>query len=358
MTNRPLQPNKIRLFQQKILIIKLQYVGDTMGVIPVVALLKKHAPDLKVDVLIHQESAELIEYDAEIHKVWKYDLKKAKSNFFSTIAYNLSLISKLRREKYDIVIALTQGDRAFFLSYATGAPVRLTYKINSISSRLMNAFADQNNTRGHFIEIDADILSYFGIENREIRLMIPIPDGVRCNIRNQLNFRTDSEQMLVAIHPGARKPIRRWKPERYAQIASRLHEKYGTSVILLGGYREQHLLDEIESKMGFATTLKSCNLSLLEMAAIFSECRLFIGNDSGPGHIAAAVGCPTLSLFGPNYPSICRPYIASGEVIFKDLACCGCRQEENFCDRLEDTCMDLITVDEVWSIVQKMLEVK
>ena len=328
-----------------------------MGVVPVVALLKKHAPGLTVDVLIHQESAELIEYDAEIRKVWKYDLKKAKNKFFSTIAYHLSLIRKLRWEKYDIVIALTQGDRAFFLSYTTGAPLRLTYKINSMSSRLMNAFADQNNTREHFLEIDADILSYFGIENRDVHLMIPIPDGVRSNIRKQLNFRKDSEQVMVAIHPGARKPMRRWKPERYAQIASRLHEQYRASVILLGGYREEHLLDEIESKMGFTATLKSCNLSLLEMAAIFSECRLFIGNDSGPGHIAAAVGCPTLSLFGPNYPRICRPYIPSGEVIFKDLACCGCRQEEHLCVRPKNTCMDLIMVDEAWLKVQTMLSV-
>jgi predicted lipopolysaccharide heptosyltransferase III len=355
MTDQPSQQNKTHLFQQKILIIKLQYVGDTMGVIPVVTSLKSHAPALTIDVLIHKESAELIAHDRDIGKVWVYDREQAKKSFLSAIAYHLPLMIKLRREKYDIVIALTQGDRPFFLALATGAPLRLTYKTNSILTRMMNAFAVGQTGRRHFIEVDVDILNYFGIENRDIQLMIPIPDSIRAKIRSRLLSGTGSQEVIVAIHPGARKKMRRWKPDRYAQIALRLHEHYRASIILLGGPGEEQLLDEIESNMGFAAILKSCNLSLVDMAAVFSECQLFIGNDSGPGHIAAAVGCPTLSLFGPNYPVICRPYISSGEVIFKNLDCCGCRQEEHLCVRPENTCMDVIEVDEVWLKVKMML---
>lgn len=355
MTDRPSQQNKIRLFQQKILIIKLQYVGDTMGVIPVVANLKKHAPGLTVDVLIHQECAQLIAHHADIRKVWVYDREQAKKSFFSAITYHLPLIMKLRREEYDIVIALTQGDRAFFLSFATGAPLRLTYNLNTLLTRMMNAFTVLQTGRRHFIEIDVDILNYFGIESRDVQMMIPIPDDIRAKIRGWLAPVTVPGEMIVAIHPGARKKMRQWKPDRYAQIAYRLHEQYEASVILLGGAGEEQLLAEIENKMGFAAVLKSCNLSLIDMAAVFSECCLFIGNDSGPGHIAAAVGCATLSLFGPNYPIICRPYIDSGEVIFKNLDCCGCRQEEHLCVRPENTCMDLIDVSEVWLKVKMML---
>ena len=355
MIDQASQHNKIHLFQQKILIIKLQYVGDTMGVIPVVADLKRHAPGLTVDVLIHAECAPLISHHADIRKVWMYDRGQAKKNFFSSIAYHLPLIRALRREKYDIVIALTQGDRAFFLSLASGAPLRLTYRINSPVTRMMNAFTEGIPGRRHFIEVDVDILNYFGIENHEIELMIPIPEDIRKEVRSRLMPDTGAGELIVAIHPGARKKMRQWKPERFAQIARRLHEHYQAAVILLGGTGEEELLCAIENEMGFAAALNSCNLSLIEMAAVFSECHLFIGNDSGPGHIAAAVGCPTLSLFGPNYPFLCRPYIASGEVIFKDLDCCGCRQEEHLCVRPENTCMDLIEVDEVWLKIEMML---
>ncbi len=349
------QNQKVRLERQKILIIKLQYVGDTMGVVPVVAALKRHAPALTIDVLIHKECAELIAHHADIRKVWIYDREEAKRGFFSAIAYHIPLIAKLRREKYNIVIALTQGDRPFFLSLASGAPIRLSYRINSIVNRMMNAFAEGKTGRKHFIEVDVDVLTHFGIEDRDVRLMIPIPEDIRSQVRNRLAIVTPPGEIIVAIHPGARKKMRQWKPDRYAQVAQRLREKYHASIILLGGTGEENLLEDIEQKMGFPAVLKSCNLSLLDMAAVFSECRIFIGNDSGPGHIAAAVGCSTLSLFGPNYPTICRPYIDSGKVIFKNLDCCGCRQEESLCVRPDNTCMDLIEVDEVWLTLQKML---
>jgi predicted lipopolysaccharide heptosyltransferase III len=355
MIDQTSQDNKIHLFQQKVLIIKLQYVGDTMGVIPVVANLKRHAPALTVDVLIHAECAPLIAHHADIRKVWVYDRGRAKKNFFSSITYHLPLIRALRREKYDIVIALTQGDRAFFLARTTGAPLRLTYQLPGLLSKMMNAFAVEQTGRRHFIEMDVDILNYFGIENREVQLIIPMPENIRRDVIDRLIPQAGSATVMVAIHPGARKIMRQWKPDRYAAIASRLHEQYGAAIILLGGPEDQQLLDEIERRMGFAATLKSCNLSLLDMAAVFSLCHLFIGNDSGPGHIAAAVGCPTLSLFGPNFPFICRPYIASGEVIFKNLDCCGCRQEKHLCVHPENTCMDLIGVDEVWLKVKMML---
>ncbi len=350
--------NKIQLSRQKILIVKLQYVGDTMSVVPVVAALKRHAPGLTVDVLIHKECAELIAHHSDIRKVWVYDRDQAKKSFFSTITYHLPLIAKLRREKFDIVIALTQGERPFFLSLATGAPVRLTYRIASVITRMMNAIPEGKTTRRHFIEVDVDILRYFGIENRDVNLMIPIPEEVRARILKRLALVISPGQTTVAIHPGARKKTRQWKPERFAQITARLRDRYGAAIVLLGGADEQGLLDDIERLMGFPAALKSSSLSLLDMAAVFAECRLFIGNDSGPGHIAAAVGCPTLSLFGPNYPVLCRPYSASGEVIFKNLDCCGCRQEEHLCVRPDDTCMDLISVDEVWSAAQKILEGK
>jgi predicted lipopolysaccharide heptosyltransferase III len=355
IADRQAREANISLLNQKILIIKLQYVGDTMGVIPTVANLKKHAPGVRVDVLIHKESAALIAFSPDISKVWEYDRRAAKQGLFSTVFYHLKLIGQLRREQYDVVIALTQGDRAAFLSFATGAPLRLIYKSsNKVCNIVMNAFADVEAQRRHFIEHDVDILSYFGIENREIDLRVRIPDPVRSKIREQLRG-NDGGRINVVIHPGARKRTRQWPSERFAEIARRLHEYDQVSIILLGGPGDEDLLGEIESRMGFKAAFRSCELSLLEMAAVFSECHLFIGNDSGPGHIAAAVGCATLTLFGPNYPDSCRPYIPLGEVIFKNLPCCGCRQEEDRCVRPDNTCMDLIEVNEVWEKVKMML---
>ena len=327
-----------------------------MGVLPTVEILRRHAPGLTIDVLIHKESAELIAFYGGVRKVWEYDRQAAKRDLFSTVRYHMKLIRALRRERYDLVIALTQGDRVAFLSFATGAPLRLIIQTSNKMCRIfMNAFATGDARHHHFIEQDADILTYFGIEIPQISMKIQITDQVRIKIREQLRD-IRAGQLKVAIHPGARKKTRRWAPDRFAEIARRLHEHRQAAIILLGGRGDEGILEEIENRMGSPAAFKSCELSLLEMAAIFSECHLFIGNDSGPGHIAAAANCTTLSLFGPNYPDSCRPYIASGEVIFKNLPCLGlCRQEEWLCIRPDNTCMDLIGVDEVWEKVQMIL---
>ena len=109
----------------------------------------------------------------------------------------------------------------------------------------------------------------------------------------------------------------------------------------------------VETTMGFPASFKSTSLSLFEMAALLNQCRLFIGNDSAPGHMAAAVDCPILTLFGPTFPHMWHPIGPVGTVIFKNVQCCGCRQET--CIRPEKTCMDLIGVDEVWEEAKKLI---
>jgi ADP-heptose:LPS heptosyltransferase len=156
----------------------------------------------------------------------------------------------------------------------------------------------------------------------------------------------------AAIHPGARGRLRQWPVERFAEIAQRLHHRYGAPILLLGGPDEGALVDSLERSMGFRAAFKSNDLAILEMAALLSRCRLFIGNDSAPAHIAAAVGCPSLTLFGPTYPHLWRPLSRIGEVVFKELPCCGCRQKT--CQRPGNSCMDLIGVEEVWEKIQRL----
>ena len=145
-----------------------------------------------------------------------------------------------------------------------------------------------------------------------------------------------------------------WKHERFAETARRLRDRYGASIILLGGAHEAGILKRVVSAMGFAPDLCSCELSLLETAEILRRSTLFLGNDSAPGHMAAAVQCPTVSLFGPTFPHMWRPLSPGGEVVFKNVSCCGCRQLT--CSRPHSQCMDIIETDEVWAAVQRVMD--
>jgi lipopolysaccharide heptosyltransferase II len=347
----------MKLKDQKVLIIKLLYVGDTLGVIPVAAKLKQEAPLAIVDALVNQGTDQLLTHHPAFRKIWRYDRQLAKRDIRSSVLYHIGLARRLRSERYDIVIALSGNDRSYFLSFLTGASVRTTHRTSHrLSKLLMNRFICPEASKFHFLDYDLEHLRLFGIEPANKDLKIYVPPSVESEIDRHLSAaKITSGFPGVAIHPGARQRMRQWRPERFADIARRLHEKYNARIILIGGPNEDNLVRKIEECMGFPASFKSDSLSLLEMAALFARCHLFVGNDSGPGHIAAAMNCPTLTLFGPNYPHICRPFGSRSEVIFKALPCCGCRHEETYCIRPQNSCMDLIEVDEVWEKVQELL---
>lgn len=343
---------------KKALIIQLQYIGDTIAIIPLVENLKEKIPTATVDLMLNQGTELLLAHHPDIRKIWKYDRKTAKINILSELRYSINLIKQLRSEKYDVVICLTAGDRASFLSFATGASLRLThYSSSNLSRLLMNQFVrPRDGETPHFVDYHLEILRFLGIGNCKKNFTIHIPPPVATEVDRQLAGAGISEgSLLVALHPGARKKWRQWPPARFAQIARLLRDRFHAAIILVGGPDEEELVRSVESNMGFPPALRSNSLNLLEMAALFARCHLFIGNDSAPGHIASAVACPTLTLFGPTFPQLSRPYGAGGEVIFKNLPCCGCRQEEEFCLRPENTCMHLIEVDEVWEKVETLL---
>jgi lipopolysaccharide heptosyltransferase II len=157
----------------------------------------------------------------------------------------------------------------------------------------------------------------------------------------------------VVIHPGARYWFKAWPVERFAEVADRLIDRFGCQV-LVGGSPEERAL--IQSVVGQA---KSRLLSLAgrsdvrTLAALLKRSALFLGNDTGAMHIAAAMGTPVVALFGPSNPTEWGPRGGPANVIYKGLDCRICFHPT--CRRGEENCMKLITVDEVWAACLKLL---
>jgi len=289
-----------------------------------------------------------------VTKLWAYDRQLAKKNIASSIYYHLKLIKDLISRNYDCVLDFSHGDRAAFLSFMTNAPYRISYAKSSTFSRLlMNRFVRSDPFNHHIVDYQLQSLRLFGMNHFGKEIKLHLPDSLQARIDNLLSgLGITLNSFTVAIHPGARGRLRQWPPERFAEIATRLRTSYKAAIILIGGPGEKALVEEVEGYMGFPASFKSNDLSLTEVGALFSRCHLFIGNDSAPAHIAAAVGCPNLTLFGPTFPHMWRPLSPVGEVVFKNVPCCGCRQES--CIRAENTCMELIEVDEVWQKAEGM----
>jgi predicted lipopolysaccharide heptosyltransferase III len=341
---------------KKLLLIKLAYIGDTVSLLPVVENLMKKAPYHTVDVMVNGGSEELLAHHPGIRKVWGYDRRRAKRSILSSLAYHASIISRLRAERYDMVIDYTYGDRSSFLSFMTGARQRITYQsTNTFSRLLMTYFIPLDPLKYHIVDNQLESLKPLGIHEFDRKMAVYVPHAPLSEIDQRLHESgIEPERMKVVIHPGARRRLREWRPERFGEIGRRLKEFYPTAIMLIGGPRDEASVENAEKAMGFKADFKSTELSLLDLAALLKRSHLFIGNDSGPGHIAAAVQCPTVTLFGSTYPHIWRPLNPDGEVVFKNVPCCGCRQET--CIRPEANCMDLIEVEEVWEKVTKLLK--
>jgi ADP-heptose:LPS heptosyltransferase len=341
---------------KKLLLIKLAYIGDTVSVLPVVENLREKAPHHTVDVMVNGGSEELLAYHPGIRKVWGYDRQQAKRSVLSSAAYHARMIRRLRAERYDVVIDYTYGDRSSFLSFMTGAPQRITYQsTNTFSRFLMTYFIPLEPLRSHIVDCQLESLKTLGIQEFDRKMTIHIPHGLLSEMDQRIyDSGIGPERMKVVIHPGARKRLREWRPDRFGEIGRRLKELYRAAIILIGGPGDEASVGNAERAMGFKADFKSTELSLLGLAALLKRSHLFLGNDSGPGHIAAAVQCPTVTLFGSTYPHIWRPMNPEGEVVFKNVPCCGCQQET--CIRPDANCMDLIDVEEVWEKVVKLLK--
>ena len=165
---------------------------------------------------------------------------------------------------------------------------------------------------------------------------------------------------MVAIAPGGGKnvklvmPNKRWPQEYYVGLIQKILHESSARVLLFGTPDEHQLIDEIRSQC--PECLEATSLSLGTVAAVFKKCSLFIGNDSGPLHIASAVGVSTISFYGPTNPKDWAPVGYKNVALYKNVACSPCYDHGKFppCDHLD--CLRSITVNEVWGQVRKKIQ--
>jgi heptosyltransferase-2 len=162
------------------------------------------------------------------------------------------------------------------------------------------------------------------------------------------------DDLLIGINPGATYgSSKRWYPERFSQVAAALVKKYHAKIIIFGGPGERDIAEEIVRASGPSLFNMSGQTTIRGLMALLSQCRLLLTNDSGPMHIAAALGVPVVAIFGSTDPALTTP-IGTGHVIIrKNVPCSPCFRRE--CPtNLE--CMDLIQVKDVLEGVEKIID--
>ena len=333
---------------RNVLIIKLRYIGDVLLATPTVRAIKAaRRPDVRVTMLVNRGTEDVLSGNPDMDEIVILDK--------GSLAAQWRLIAGLRRRRFDTVIDLTDGDRAAFLSWISGAPVRI-------------GFNDEHRWRGrcythvvqpapgvrHRIDRDLEALKPLSIQagSKDLQLWLTPEEA---NSADQLldQLGVQRSQSIVLLQPGARFWFKAWPPERFAELADRLTSQYGCQVLIGGSRQESDLAEQIRQMAKSRPIIMAGRTTIKQFAAIAKKSALFVGSDSGAMHIASAVGTPVVALFGPSSPREWGPRGGPVEVLYKDLDCRSCFHPT--CTRGEQNCMRLITVHEVFAAAQRLL---
>ena len=320
-----------------VLVIKIRYIGDVLLTTPFLRVLRQGFPNAWVTMLVNPGTEDVLRHNPDVSEV----ICLPGTGMMPQVQF----CRGLRARSFDCVVDLTDGDRSAFLSCVTGAGLRVGFNHESrLRGRLYSHCVNASYGAMHMIEYHAMAFSALGLPIQGGEPILPLSSEDYEQAHRILETLLLDQKQWIMIHPAARYWFKAWPPDRFAALADVLYEK-GFQVVLVGSRNEQLLETEILKAAQHPIASLIGKTSLLELAALMKHCCLFIGNDAGPMHMAAAVGCPVVALFGPSNPAVWGPRGKYIKTIYKGLDCQECFHPG--CFRGEQSCMKLITVEEV-----------
>jgi len=325
-----------------ILIVGLNRIGDNIVSIPTFKAIKENLPQAKINVLANSLVKDILDEVSSIDKVVTY----GKDTSF---LQKIKLVNRLRENHFDLAIDLT-CDYSFvgaLWTYLSKAKYRLGYNIFG-RGFLFNRPIKHSKQPIDVVDEILNIIKGISLGTEDKKPKILPSKEAEGAIEQFLQKKGVSDNhLLIGIHPGGYYPSQRWLPERFVEVADRIIEKYKAKIILIAGAKEERLIKEIEDKI-VNKVIIFLGQPLKNLIALISRCNLLIGNNSGPLHIATALGISTVSVMGPTDPVRWWPKGDKNIVIRKDLPCSPCNR--GICK--EHKCMKLITVEEVTEAVE------
>ncbi len=328
---------------QRILVIKLRAIGDVLLSTVVLKNLREAFPRAKLDFLTEKSSREVIEGNHNVNSVIVFDGKHQSS---------LGLILNVRGRNYDLVLDLFGNPRSAIVTYFSGATYRVGYRFGW-RRYCYNTVVTPRGGDVHNTEFNLDALRAIGLPIGSDRIEFPLTIMAEHLADEYFNLHKLTEKFTVALNPGGGWYTKRWRIPEFAQLGDLLVREWNAKVLVAWGPGELEDAKKLKSSMKESALLLPQS-SLKQLAAILKRCSVFVTNDSGPMHIAAAVGTPVVAIFGPTDPELQGPIGTKHEVVQNErLLCLGC----NFTDcPIGNPCMLELSVEEVMNGVRRVVE--
>ena len=347
--------------------IRLSALGDVVRTLPSLAVMKKNFPSAKISWMVEEKSSDILFGQPELNEVivfprtaWAESLVRGR--WWSLGKEAIGFIKKLRQERFDLVVDFHGIFKSGLFSMMSEAEVRVGFERGSCKEwnyLFNNRRVSLPNNRISRFERNLRLLQGVGLETKDSTLSPYIsPEDRRYTIDFLERHGLLAQYPLVALHPGTSEKTRykRWFPGEYAQVADRLVEELGASIIVTWGPGERETAERVQSLMRRSSVLSCPTRSLKQLAGIYQNCHLYIGGDTGPMHIASLVGVPVVAIYGPTDPVVNAPYAGTPSVqVRKNLPCSPCRDRN--CQKLD--CLRAVNHEDVLkAAIDLLLRVK
>ncbi len=329
----------------RVLIVRLGSLGDIVHAIPVAAALDRAFPAARIDWLVSAKHREILDLVPVVDR----RLAIGDRGEAGDGAPMLAAIRELRRAHYDVALDLQGLLKSAALARSAGAGRVIGFSSRYVRESLARVFyTDAHDPGGvpHIVRQNLALLEPLGITAAAPEFPI---DRVDSEMARQMSERTSGRYAL--LNPGATWPNKRWPPSRFAAVAASLGDRHRLASVVLWGPGEQPLAEAVVAAAAGAAILAP-RTSIADLVALARGAALMVSGDTGPMHVAAAVGAPIVGIYGPTRPSRNGPWSPNDVTVSRD-AVCQCHHRRRC--RLERMCLLDIEVDDVLSAVERRL---
>ena len=344
---------------KRILCIRLDYMGDVLMTSPAIRALKQSIPGCEITLLTSPSGEAIARFIPEIDEVITYAAPWMKSSAGLDPNADTAMIAKLAQGRFDAAVIFTVYSQnplpAAMLCYLAGIPRRLAH-CRENPYRLLSDWARETEPHEqvrHEVQRQLDLVAVVGARADDERMSLRVPSAATARVVDCLqSMGVDPAGTWVAMHPGATAASRRYPPEHWREAARGLLDALDCPLVFTGGPDEADLIEEIRSGLPRTYSLAG-KLDLGQLSALIALAPVLVSNNTGPAHIAAAVGTPVVDLYALTNPQH-TPWKVRSRVLFRDVPCRYCYK--SVCPQGHNLCLTGVTPAETVQAAIALLE--
>jgi heptosyltransferase III len=339
---------------ERVLVVRLRSIGDTVLSTPSLFALKRFLPHATIDILLEDWVSPVLAGFPHVDNVITLEREGT--------AARARVARQLRANRYDVVYNLHGGTTATLLARATGAKHRVGSESYQYA-RLHNHLAPASSTlwgrdKTHSVEQQLALLGWTGVPvSDRPPTHLAVTEQATATIAGRLQSGGLQQTPFAVIHPAAAFATKQWAANNFGQVANELAGQ-GLGVVIITTAKEVGLVDEVR-RSASAPVFALTDLALPEITALLARARLFVGNDSGIAHMAAAVETSSVVIFGSSNRAHWRPWVSgaagtAAEIVFEEMECQPCHGY--FCEKFDEPeCIKRVPVERVLAAVERVL---